>query len=38
MIFGAEGDSYGQSADESGMEGEIVSLEELIKALEGMDG
>ena len=38
MIFGAEEDSYGQSADESGMEGEIVSLEELIKALEGMDG
>ena len=38
MVFGTDEDDLGQVGEDSGMQGEIVSLEDLIKALEEMEG
>ena len=38
MVFGIEEAESAKNPEEAGIEGEIVSLEELLKALEGMDG
>tara|TARA_B100000749_G_scaffold201346_1_gene156987 strand:- start:269 stop:385 length:117 start_codon:yes stop_codon:yes gene_type:complete len=38
MVFGTDENDLGQVGEDSGVEGEIVSLEDLIRALGEMEG